>query len=91
LSQLSRLSQEGGLETEKRKGGKMRLAGRIERLEQAHGGPSPELPKLDLAPELLRRIAAAQAAGTYPHALTDADLEAIVAAGDKERARHGKP
>ena len=69
----------------------MTLAQRLVRLEQARGAPSPELPKLDLAPELLRRIAAVQAAGTYPHALTDAELEAIVAAGDKERAKHGKP
>lgn len=69
----------------------MTLAKRLARLEQASGAPSLELPELDLAPELLRRIAAAQAAGTYPHALTDADLEAIVAAGDKERAKHGNP
>ena len=61
----------------------MRLAGRIERLDQARGEPSPELPELELAPELLERIEAAQAAGTYPHSLSTPDLWAIREAADK--------
>ena len=88
LSQLSRLSQGGKrLETEKRKGGKMRLAGRIERLEQAYGGPLREMLELDLAPDIWRRIASAKAAGTFPQSLAGADLETILAAGDAARGQ----
>lgn len=41
--------------------------------------------QLDLAPDICARIAKAQAAGTFPKSLADADLEAIVAAADKIR------
>jgi hypothetical protein len=65
----------------------MRLAGRIERLEQAHGGPLPEMLELDLAPDIWRRIASAKAAGTFPQSLAGADLETILAAGDAARGQ----
>ena len=61
----------------------MTLAKRLARLEQARGAPSPELPELELAPELLERMEAAQAAGTYPHSLSTPDLIAIREAADK--------
>jgi hypothetical protein len=65
----------------------MKLAGRIERLEQARGGPLPVMLELDLAPEIQRRIASAKAAGTFPQSLACADLEAILAAGDAARGQ----
>lgn len=65
----------------------MNLAGRIKRLEQMQGAPLPEIPELDLAPDILLRIAATQAAGSYPQSLTNADLEAILAAVDKARGQ----
>jgi hypothetical protein len=65
----------------------MTLAKRLARLEQLRGTPLPDPPKLDLAPDILRRIAAAKVAGTFPQSLPDADLEAIVAASDKVRAQ----
>lgn len=43
--------------------------------------------ELDLPPDLCARIGKAQAVGTYPQSLCDADLSAIVAAGDMIRGR----
>ena len=43
--------------------------------------------ELDLPPDMCARIAAAKAAGTFPQSLADADLEAIVAAGDVTRGQ----
>lgn len=65
----------------------MKLAARLERLERAQGAPLPEMPELelDLAPDVLRRVAVAKAAGTFPKSLPDADLEAILAAADKAK------
>lgn len=65
----------------------MKLAGRIERLEQAHGGPLREMLELDLAPDIRRLIASAKAAGTFPQSLAGADLEAVLAASDAARGQ----
>lgn len=69
----------------------MTLAKRLARLEQTYDGPLPEILELDLACGIRRRIASAKAAGTFPQSLAGADLDAVVAAGDKERAKHGNP
>lgn len=61
----------------------MKLAKRLARLEQARGAPLPELPPLELADDLVERIAAAKAAGTYPESLSTPDLMAIREAADK--------
>jgi hypothetical protein len=62
----------------------MKLAARLER---AQGGPLPEALRLDLAPNIRRRIVSAKAAGTFPQSLAGADLEAILAAGDAARGQ----
>lgn len=66
----------------------MKLRARIDRLEatcaKAEAG---WLLALDLPPDLCARIAASQAAGTFPQSLADADLEAILAASDEERGQ----
>lgn len=41
--------------------------------------------EFDLPPDLRARSGEAQAAGTFPQSLTDADLETILAAGDLTR------
>lgn len=52
---------------------------RLDRLEGKRPDPAPPL-MLDLDPDLAQRIRAAQAAGTFPASLTDADLRAVMAA-----------
>jgi hypothetical protein len=64
----------------------MTLRARLTKLEQAR----PERfaasgLELELRPDICARIAQAQAAGTFPKSLAEADLEAIVAAADKIR------
>lgn len=70
----------------------MTLAKRLARLEKARVAQladladQPELvdpSELGLAPDILQRIAAAQAAGTCPQSLSDSDLEAVISAYDK--------
>lgn len=64
----------------------MTLRARLARLER--NCPEPFAAsglELDLPPDLRVRIGEAQAAGTFPQSLADADLEAIVAAGDMTR------
>lgn len=66
----------------------MKLRARIDRLE----GNRPKveaglLLALDLPPDLCARIAASQAAGTFPQSLATTDLEAIVAASDETRGQ----
>lgn len=66
----------------------MKLRTRIDRLEGNR--PKAEagwLLALDLPPDLCARIAASQAAGTFPQSLADADLEAIVTASDEARGQ----
>ena len=64
----------------------MKLRARIDRLEATRPKAEPlDLPALDLPSDLRARIAAAQAARTYPQSLPDEDLMAIVAAADKKR------
>jgi len=57
---------------------------RVARLEQARPVPGVNSLGLDLPSETCARIVAAQAAGTYPQSLPDADLLAILHAHDKE-------
>lgn len=61
----------------------MALAKRLVALEQAKGGAPKPLPELDLPSDTVERIAAAHASGGL-ETLATADLEAIVAAYDKE-------
>lgn len=66
----------------------MKLRARIDRLE----GNRPKveagwLLALDLPPDPCALIAASQAAGTFPQALAEADLEAIVTASDEARGQ----
>jgi hypothetical protein len=49
------------------------------------------MPDLDLPPDTCARIAAAQAAGTYPQSLPDGDLLAILHAHDAARGSHDQP
>ena len=64
----------------------MTLRARLSKLEQSRPEPfAASGPDLDLPPDICARIAQAQAAGTFPQSLADADLEAIVAAADKKR------
>ena len=66
----------------------MMLCMRIDRLEasrpEAHAGSGLAL---DLSPDLCARIAASQAAGTFPQSLTYVDLEAILTAADVARGQ----
>ena len=64
----------------------MRLSTRLARLKRTRPEPLAAV-GLDLPPHVRTRIAAAQAAGTYPQSLSDVDLSAIVAAGDVMRGR----
>ena len=66
----------------------MKLCARIDRLEGNR--PKVEAARrlaLDLPPDLCARIAASQAAGTFPQSLADADLEAILTAADVARGQ----
>jgi hypothetical protein len=67
----------------------MKLHARINRLEATRPKAisCAEL-AFDLPADTCARIAAAQAAGTYPQSLSDEDLMAIVAAADKKGASH---
>ena len=66
----------------------MTLHARLAKLERNRPEPfAADGLELDLPPDLCARIAAAQAAGTFPQSLADADLEAIVAAGDVARGQ----
>ena len=66
----------------------MTLHARLAKLERNRPQPfAASGLELDLPPDMCARIAAAQAAGTYPQSLADADLEAIVAAGDVTRGQ----
>jgi hypothetical protein len=64
----------------------MTLRARLAKLERNRPEPfAASALELDLPPDLCARIGEAQAAGTFPQSLADADLEAIVAAGDVTR------
>jgi hypothetical protein len=66
----------------------MTLRARIDRLQANR--PKVEaggLLTLDMPPDLCARIAKAQAAGTCPQSLCDADLSAILAAYDLARGQ----
>lgn len=66
----------------------MTLNTRLARLERMRLEPvAVPVMGLDLPPDLRARIATAQAAGTFPQSLSDADLEAIVAAVDVVRGQ----
>lgn len=64
----------------------MTLRTRLAKLERNRPQPFAAAGlEIHLPPDLCARIAKAQAAGAGLHALADADLEAIVAAGDAAR------
>lgn len=64
----------------------MTLRTRLAKLERNRPEPvAASGLELDLPPDLCARIGEAQAAGTFPQSLSDADLETIVAAGDVAR------
>lgn len=64
----------------------MTLRARLAKLERNRPEPlAASGLELDLPPDMCARIGKAQAAGTFPQSLADADLEAIVAAGDMAR------
>lgn len=66
----------------------MNLRPRLARLERNRPDPFTDSgQELDLCPDICARIFRAQAAGTFPQSLADADLEAIVAAGDVTRGQ----
>jgi hypothetical protein len=62
----------------------MTLRARLSRLERERPPPAAVL-DVRLPGDLCARIGAAQVEGTYPGSLCNADLEAIVAAGDLAR------
>lgn len=63
------------------------LSRRLDRLEARRTGffGARRHVMLELSADLVTRIEKAMAAGAFPQALCDADLEAIVAAGDRVR------
>lgn len=65
---------------------RMTLRTRLARLEHTRPPPAA-LPDVALPVDLCARIYAAQMTGTYPESLCNADLEAIVAAGDLARGQ----
>jgi len=66
----------------------MTLRARLAKLEQARPEPfAASGLELELPPELCARIAQAQAVGTCPQSLCDADLLVIVAAYDVARGQ----
>jgi hypothetical protein len=66
----------------------MTLRARLAKLERNRPEPfAASWLELDLPPDLCARIGEAQAAGTFPPFLADADLEAIVAAADVTRGQ----
>ena len=66
----------------------MTLCARLSKLERNRPEPfATSGLELDLPPDICARIAQAQAAGTFPQSLCDADLEAILAADDVARGQ----
>lgn len=66
----------------------MTLRARLAKLERNRPAPfCADGLEVDLPPDLCARIGKAQAAGTFPQSLGDADLEAIVEAGDMARGQ----
>ncbi len=64
-----------------------RLAG-LEARSPATGQPPLELVGIPAA--VAARIMRAEAEGSFPQSLCDADLEAILALADEQRGRHGR-
>ena len=58
---------------------------KLERIRPALG-ISPTLDLARLSPDMLARITAAKADGTFPRGLCDADLHALVALADEQGA-----
>lgn len=66
----------------------MTLRARLSKLERNRPEPfATSGLQLDLATDICARIAKAQATGTYPKSLCDADLSAIVGAFDKMKGQ----
>lgn len=64
----------------------MTMKKRLQKLERARP-ETPDLPAPDLPADLVERVQAVKAAGTFPQGLSDADLAALMAA--RMEARHG--
>lgn len=66
----------------------MTLTRRLERLEASRpaGSPDDVIIEVDLDPEIMLRLEAAQQAGTFPASLSTPDLHAIIEALDRAGA-----